>query len=141
MNLDGQVLVDNEDERIRRHHAYRRKILERVVGHLAERRLDRERRQDSPEQDVAIGRGVPDCFRSDDAVAANAVLHHELLPEGVAQALRREARQHIGIAARGIGTNDAHRPLRPLLPVREAGNKKSAGEYANREQTRAEPRE
>jgi len=84
---------------------------------------------------------VRDCFRSDDAVAANAVLHHELLPEGVAQALRCEARQHIGIAARGIGTDYAHRPLRPLLPVREAGNKKSAGEHANREQTRAEPRE
>ncbi len=86
------------------------KSLLRVVGHLAVQRLvDAVRAHGAHQQRVAVRRRLGHDVGADVAAGAGAVLHDELLAEGLGQFGRQRARQDVGGAAGGEGHHDAHR--------------------------------
>src|SRR6266853_3676264 len=60
------------------------------------------------DQCVAVGRGLRDELRADNAARAGAVLDDEILLQGLAQLLRYQAAQSVGGSARCERNDDAH---------------------------------
>jgi hypothetical protein len=89
-------------------------ILQRVVTNLLNGRHDGHHRQGGEEQRVAVRLRLGDKIGGDSAARAWLVLNDEGLAEGFAEMLRGHACKAVGIAARGKGHDDGHRPLRPV---------------------------
>ena len=109
--LGRQIRIDRERVWARCEQRDRRKRLQRVVGQLVERRVDRMRDGDD-QQRVAVGR----CFRhqlgADDAAGAGLVLDHELLAEPLAELRADDARQNVVEPARRERHDHPHRLVR-----------------------------
>ena len=98
----------------------RLEILDRVVTELAvEVRIHREGHVWPEQEGVAVGRGLGDVFGGELGVAAGLVLDDDLLVPGLRQLPRDCARGGIRCAARRRGHDDAHRPGRKGLRIRE----------------------
>jgi len=70
-----------------------------------------ERKSDVVHQDgVAVGSRLGDRVRADRAARPAAVLDHRGLAQGLGHALRDQARDDVGRAARGERNDDAHGP-------------------------------
>ena len=82
----------------------RREILDRVVGHLAQRRVDAVRRDVAEQQRVAVGRGPGDELGADRAVGAGLVLDDHRLLQPLVELLRDDARHGVVAAAGEVGT-------------------------------------
>ena len=90
---------------------------------LIELRAARERRE-REEQRVAVGRALGDVVGADDARARRPVLHHEALPQALAQVLRQDAADDVGAAAGREGDDHAHRARGIVLGRRASREKK-----------------
>ena len=64
---------------------------------------------------MTVGHSAGNRLAGDRAIGADPVLHDERLLEGIGEMLRGDARHAVGIAAGGVGHEDADRPLRPVL--------------------------
>ena len=70
-------------------------------------RRDRQRRQVAARDGVAVGRGFRRNVDAEHAARAGAAVHHHLLAENVAQFLREDARENIGVRAGAVGQDVA----------------------------------
>ena len=111
----------DQDQRIGSDIADRDEVLRGIIGRLRHRRDDCDFAERRHEQGVAVGRGARDRVGGDGAGGARAILHHELAPEHLAETLRDDAGNRVGISPGPIRHHDPHRPLRPALGVRGSG--------------------
>ena len=108
----------HHDVRHLRHQRDGREVLDRIVVQLGvQRRADRERRRDQHDR-VAVRRRARRRLRADVAAGAAAVLGHHRLPERSREAVRDQAAEEIGAAARREGQDEPDR-LRRIRFLRE----------------------
>jgi hypothetical protein len=88
----------------------RGKISQRVVGNALEVGIDRQRPGASQHDRVTVGGRLGSEFGADDAAGASAIVHNHRLPERLGYALREDAREEIGAAARRKWNNESDRP-------------------------------
>ena len=112
--LGRQIRIDRERVRARCEQRDRRKRLQRVVGQLVERRIDRMRDGDD-QQRVAVGRRLRHQLGADDAAGAGLVLDDELLAEPLAELRADDARQDVVEPARRERHDHPHRPVRIVV--------------------------
>jgi hypothetical protein len=87
---------------------------------------------------MSVGRRTGDRFGRDRTARRRAILDHELLPKRVAEGLRDQTGNTVGITPRGEGNHDFDRLLRPSLCAC-GGNRAGDGEHGQHCQKRASP--
>jgi hypothetical protein len=83
----------------------------RVVGQLCEHRRIDGVGHGRHQQRVTVGRGARQQLGRDDVRGAGPIVHDHLLPEGLAHALRQEARDEVRSPARGERHEEADRAV------------------------------
>src|SRR5262249_38244367 len=92
----------------RRDQPDRREVLARIeAGIGVEARIDGDRSSMAEEQRIAVGRALDEGASADEAGAAGAVVHHDLLPERACKLLRDDARHGVDAAAGRIGHDES----------------------------------
>src|SRR5262245_13693523 len=85
-------------------------IAQRLIAEIGiERRVDRHRAGIAEHQHVTVGRRRRHHLGRHHAAGTRHVLDHERLAEGIRELLRKEPRQHVGIAARRRRGDKPHR--------------------------------
>ncbi len=112
IGLERAVLADGARHRVGLEHAEDRPV-ERIVGHRAQRRHRRVRADAGKQQRVAIGLGLVDFRRADDAAGAVLVHDHELVRAELGGRRRRErSGSLVGRATGRIGHDQRDRFFR-----------------------------
>src|SRR5712672_2830733 len=75
-----------------------------------------------------------DSLGADVATPARPVLYHELLPEPLRQPLANSTRRNVGRPASRERHNEAHRPRRPGLRVRDPRDRRQRGNVGGKMQ-------
>src|SRR5947208_2788166 len=96
--VDWHAGMHDEDVWISPDDADRRKIFYRIIWCFRYRRHDRDDRHGRQEQRVAVSRRARDSFGRDGATGTGPIVHEELLPKRLAEALRNNARDTVGIS-------------------------------------------
>ena len=107
--------MDDQHVRIGLNDADGSKIFDRVVGRAGRQRNDRDLRRGSHQQHMSVGRRTGDRFGRERTGRRRAILDHELLPKRVAERLRDQTGNAVGISPRREGNHDLDRLLRPNL--------------------------
>ena len=114
--FDAERRIDHHDVGIGRGHGDRREILQRIVGKiLVDGRIDRDRPGLTEQQRVAVGVGFVHQLGADDRAGAAAVLDHDGLSDGLADAFGNDARDRVGAAAGGVGHDQPDRMRRIIV--------------------------
>ena len=109
----------------------RREIAHRVVGDLAQRRIDDERIHRNEER-IAVGRGLRDVVEADHARGAGLVVHDHRLRHALGELFREDARQHVH--ARPGGKRHDHADQFRADRVATAGGLRPGRAAGNRQQ-------
>jgi hypothetical protein len=119
--LHRQVLLDDDDLRDRAHDADWREIADWVVTDLLDERRNRDGADAADAEGVAVGRGIGDGLRADNATGAGAVVDDDRLAQRRFDVTRGQPRDEVGVAAGGIRHDEGDGPARPrVLRVRNA---------------------
>ena len=114
----GDKLAEGVDRHRRAHHQHvgraadhrdRREVLDRVVGHLAHRRVGGMGGDVADHQGVAVGHGARSGLGGDRSSSARQVFDHEALAHDPAQAVGDDAPDQIDAAAGRLRRDDFHR--------------------------------
>jgi hypothetical protein len=113
----------------------RRKIAQRVVAQVrVEHDVDRHRAGIAQHQHVAVGRRRRHRLGGHHAAGARDVLDHERLAESSGQLLREQPGEHVRIAAGRRGRDQAHRPVRIVIALRDgAGHERARQRQSERQ--------
>ena len=93
------------------HHGDRRKVLDRIVGQLAETDVDRDRRDVTHDDRVTVGLRLCSQINADGAAGTAAIVDHHGMAPALTELLRQRARQKISAAARRQRHDETHRAL------------------------------
>jgi hypothetical protein len=93
-----------------------------MIGQIRlQRGVDRQCAGIAEHQHIAVGCSLGDHVGGNDAAGARHVLDHERLAQALGEPVSQEPRQHVGIAARSRGRDQAHRSCRKRLLLRRSG--------------------
>ena len=100
-------------------------VLHRIVGQRLEGvGIDHQRGRGGVEERVAVRRRARRRLRADDVAAARAVLVDDRLADAARKLVGDEAADHVGAAAGGLRTDELDGPVRPVLRVSGAGQRR-----------------